>query len=172
LVHITHYTSPNYMDHPQVNIPWIHCRPIANFFTVQDFWATYAFPEKQSLPWSFHSVVNVFFTIKDFWTTLRFPWKNRVFPEIFHCTEYIFYHSRFLRNFAVALRNRVYPELTVLNIYFLSFRIFEATCACPGNRVCPENFRAGGGCHTPDPTPRTPMTGRDVISSVGVAAAA
>ena len=40
LVQIAHYTSPNYTNHPQVNI---HC--IENMFTVQDFWGTCACPE-------------------------------------------------------------------------------------------------------------------------------
>jgi len=43
LVQITHHISPNYTDHPQVNIHWIHC--IGNFFTVQDFWTTCACPD-------------------------------------------------------------------------------------------------------------------------------
>ena len=51
LVQITHDTCPNCADHPQVNIHWINC--IENFFTVQDFWATRACPEKQSSPWNF-----------------------------------------------------------------------------------------------------------------------
>ena len=50
LLQITHYTRPNYTDRPQMNI---HC--IEKFFTVHDFWATCACPEKkQSCPENFH----------------------------------------------------------------------------------------------------------------------
>jgi len=38
---------------------------------------------------------------------------------------YIFYLSGFLSNLRLPGKNRVCPEFTVLNIYFLSFRIFE-----------------------------------------------
>ena len=88
---------------------------------------------------------------------------------------------RFLSNFALALKNRGCREFTVLNIYFLLFRIFEqlalalqnraalkiftvlniffiiqgfwAICTCPENRVCPENFQARGAA-APPPPPR------------------
>jgi len=45
--------------------------------------------------------------------------------EIFHLIEYIFYHSAFMRNFALVLKSGVCPEFTVLNTYFLSFKIFQ-----------------------------------------------
>jgi len=73
LVQITHYTSPNYTDHPQVNMHWIHC--IENIFTVQDFWATCTCHEKQSCLKNF-TALNIFFIIQDFWATLRSPWKT------------------------------------------------------------------------------------------------
>ena len=81
-----------------------------------------------------------------FWTTCAGP-ENRGPPEIFHCIE-IFLSFRIFqqlalalkiltvlnilftfRNFeqlALALKNRVGPEFTVLNIYFLLFRILSS----------------------------------------------
>jgi len=40
---------------------------------------------------------------------------------------------------ALALKNRMCPEFTVLNIYFLSFRIFEQLALALKNN-CPEIF--------------------------------
>jgi len=100
LVQITYYTSPNYVDHPQVNVHWIHC--IEYSFTVQDFratwacpekfhcteytfyipdlWATCACPEKQ-LQCNFSLYWNIFI-IQDFWATCAYP-ENRVGSENF-----------------------------------------------------------------------------------------
>ena len=47
------HTIPNYTDHPQVNIRWIHCT--YNFFTVQDFWATCACLENRVGPENFQA---------------------------------------------------------------------------------------------------------------------
>jgi len=192
LFQITHYTNPNYTDHPQVNINWIHCTE--NFFTVrgswetlrlpwktelpwihcieftifiiQNFWATCACPEKQRLPWKF-LLYWIYFSHSGFLSNLRLPWKtvcleftvlnlhflsfrifeqlalalkNRVCPVNFHYIENIFYHSGFLSNFRLALKNRVSPEFTVLNICFLSFRIFEQLALALKNRVALKFF--------------------------------
>jgi len=40
-----------------------------------------------------------------------------------------------LEQLALALKNKVCPEFTVLNIYFLSFRIFEQLALALKNRV-------------------------------------
>ena len=57
---------------------WIYIKYTAlKLFTVQDFWATFACPEKQSC------------------------------PEIFHCIEYIFNHSGFLRNLRLSWKQRL-----------------------------------------------------------------
>jgi len=123
LVQITNYTSPC-TDCPQVNI---HC--IEHFFTVHDFWATCACPEKKELPWNFSltvlnilftfrifnnlrlpwkqfplkffTVLNILFTIQDFWATLCLPWN-------FSLYWIYFLHSGVLSNLHVlALKNRV-----------------------------------------------------------------
>jgi len=47
------------------------------FFTIQDFWATCACPEKQSLPWNF-SLHWVYFYHSRFLSNLRLPWKQNL----------------------------------------------------------------------------------------------
>ena len=84
LVQISHYTSPNYTNHPQVNIHWIE-----NFFTVHDFWASCACPEKTELPWKFSL----------YWIYLL-PF--RIFEQL-----------------ALALKNRVAQKYSLYWIYFL-----------------------------------------------------
>jgi len=147
LVEITNYTSPNYTDDLQVNI---HC--IENFFTVHDFWATCACPEKIELPWNF-SLYWIYFLHLGFLTTCAcpensFPWKfllywiyfllfrifeqlalalkNRVCPEIFPLYGTYFSHSEFWASCACAWKTELHWNFSsVLNMYFLSFRIFE-----------------------------------------------
>jgi len=64
------------------SLPWnFHCIEYV-FFIIQDFWATWACPEKQSRPGIFHSIEYVFFIIQDFWATSGCP-ENRVCPENF-----------------------------------------------------------------------------------------
>jgi len=159
VVEITHYTSPNYTDQPQVNIHWI--QRIENFFIVQDVSAICGCTEKQSCPGIFHSVEYIFrhsgflsnfalvlktelpwnfslywiyLYIQDFWATCACP-ENRValkieWPWKFSLHWIYFWHSGFLSNFVLALKNRVCPEFTVLK-YFLSFRIFEQLALAP-----------------------------------------
>jgi len=83
------YTGPNYTDHSQVNIHWIHC------INVQDFWATLRLPWKTEFALKFFTTLNIFFTerifeqkakcalnslywmyifiVQDFWTTCACP---------------------------------------------------------------------------------------------------
>ena len=73
LVQITNYTGPNCTDQPQVNI---HC--IENFFTVHDFWATCACPEKKSCPGIFHCIEYTFY-MQNFWAIcMRLHWKTEL----------------------------------------------------------------------------------------------
>jgi len=63
------------------NFPKLHRSPpieytlcIEHFFTVQDFWATCACPQKQSLPWNFSLYwINVLHS--GFLSNLHLPWK-------------------------------------------------------------------------------------------------
>jgi len=70
--------------------------------------------------------------------------KNRVCLVNFQCIEYIFYHTGFLSKFALALKNRVCPELTVLNIYILSFRIFDKLALALKTELVLEVLSRGG----------------------------
>ena len=56
-------------------VPWIHSTDYI-FFIIQDFWATSAFPEKQSFPDIFHCIKHVFFIIQEFWGTRACPEKK------------------------------------------------------------------------------------------------
>ena len=115
LVYITHYTNPNYTDRTQVNIHWIH--RIENIFTVQDFSATCACPERESFPRKFFTVLNIFFTIQDFWSTLCLPWKTE-FAQKLLAILIILFTFRIFEELALALKKRECPGFTVLNIYF------------------------------------------------------
>jgi len=112
----------------------VHC--IETFFTVHDFQATCACPEKTELPWKF-LLYWIYILHSGFLTTCACP-ENRVSPQIFHCIEYIFYHSGFLSNFVLALKNRVALEFfAILNILF-TFRNFEQlACASPEKQRVP-----------------------------------
>jgi len=55
----------------------------------------------------------------------------------------ILFTFRIFVQLALALKDRVCPEFTVLNVYFLIFRILNNL------RVCSEFFKPGGGCRAP-----------------------
>jgi len=85
-----------------------------NFFTAlkyflifQDFWATCACPEKQSLPW-IHCSEYIFLIIQNF-GQLALALKNRVSPKIFPCIEIFFIIQDFWASCACP-ENRVCPE--------------------------------------------------------------
>ena len=112
------------------------------FLSFQDFWASCACPEKQSVPW-IHCIEYIFSIIQDFWATCACPEKQSC-HEISHCIEYIFLSFKIFEQLALVLKNKVVPKFFSVLKYFLSLRIFEQLCACPENRVCPEIFQAGG----------------------------
>jgi len=63
--------------------------------------------------------------------------KNKVRLELTVLHVY-FYHSGFEQlALALALKNRVALKFFTVSIYFLSFRIFEASCACPEKQSSP-----------------------------------
>ena len=70
-------------------------RCIENFFTVHDFWATCAYPQKQSLPWI--QCIEYIFYIQDFLETCSCPEKQSV-PWYFSRYWIYFLHSGFLSN--------------------------------------------------------------------------
>ena len=101
------------------------------FFIIQDFWATCACPE------NFRCIEYIFY-YSGVLSNLRLPWKQSC-PGIFHCIEYTFYIQNFWVTCA-CLKNRGCPEVTVLNVYFLLFKIFEQLALALRNRVALEFF--------------------------------
>jgi len=96
-----------------------HCSEYT--FYIQDFWATCACPEKNRVPW-IHCTEYLFFIIRDFWATCTCPEKQSC-PGVFTVMKIRF--AFICEQLALALKNRGCSEFTVLNIYFLLFRIFE-----------------------------------------------
>ena len=81
-----------------LRLPWkqscpehFHC--IEYSFHIQDFWATCACPEKQSVPW-IHCIEYIFFIIQNF-EQHALALKNRICPENFHCIEIFFIFQHF-----------------------------------------------------------------------------
>ena len=73
---------------------------IEYIFYIQDFWATCACPEKQSVPW-------VIFIIQNFWATCACP-KKQSCPENFYSIEIFFIIQGF---WATYPESRVCPEI-------------------------------------------------------------
>jgi len=82
-------------------------------FYIQDFWATWACPEKQSVPW-IHCIEYIFLSFR----ILNKPalaLKNRICPEIFHCIEIFFIFQYFWATWSCP-ENRVCPEFFKLGV--------------------------------------------------------
>ena len=142
LVQITHYTNPNYTDHPQANIHWIHCDCIETFFIVQDIFEQLALALKSRVcPEIFHCIGYIFHH-SGFLSNLCFPWKTEFGLKIFAVLNILFTFTIF-EQLSFALINRAFPAFAILNIYFFIIQDFWATCACPENRVWLQNFQAG-----------------------------
>ena len=94
----------------------------------------------QITPKWIYIVLNIFtpFTIFE---QLALAMKKQSCPVTFHCVEYTFYIQNF-EQLALALKNRVALQVfTVLNMCFLSFRIFEQLAlALKKKQSCPEIF--------------------------------
>ena len=134
MVQTTHYTSPNCMDNPQVNMHWIHYSE--KFLTVQDFSATLRLRWKAELPRKF-SMYWIYVLHSGFLSNSRFSWKTEL-PWNFSLYWNIFYHSGFLCNFALALKSKVCPENFHCIEYTFTFSFFEQLALALKNRVCPE----------------------------------
>ena len=128
------------------------------------------------LPWKTEDVPNslylMYFLSFRILNILRLPWKTEFSLKLFTVLNIVF-TFRIFEQLVLSLKNRVCPEFTILNIYFLSFRIlnnlclpwktefslkfftvfeiffifqdFWATWAWPENRIGPEFFNPGGG---------------------------
>ena len=107
------------------SVPWSHCMEYI-FFDLQNF-------EKLPLALKFYNAWNIFYH-SGCLTNLRLPWKQSL-PWNFSLHWNIFYISGFLSNLHLPWKT-VCPEFTVLNIYFLTFKMltnlrlpWKAECA-------------------------------------------
>jgi len=119
-----------------VNIHWIHC--IEKFFIVQHFWTTCTCPEKQSYHWKFSLYWLYTFYHSGFLSNLHLPWKTDL-TWISSLYWNIFYHSGFLSNLRLPWKTELPWNFSLFWNIFITQESW-ATCACPENRVCPENF--------------------------------
>jgi len=103
-----------------------HCVEI--FFIFQDFWATCACPEKQSVPW-IHCIEYIFLIIQNF-EQHALALKNRVYPEIFHCVEIFF-------NFQDSWGTLRLPWKQSLSWNFLLYLIYFLHSGCLNNLRLP-----------------------------------
>jgi len=87
-------------------------------------------------------------------------------PESFHCI-YIFFIIQDFWATCACPENRICPELTVLNIYFLSFRIFEQHALALKAEFALKFFKTGVAVAPPDPPTRSPMALRYSQAYVG-----
>ena len=147
----SHYNqSTNYTDRPQVNI---HC--IENFFTVRDFWATSACPEKTELPWIF-SMSWIYFLRLGFLSNFAFALKNRGCRE-FTVLNIYFLHSGFLSNLRLPWKTELSLNFSLYWNIFLSLRVFEQLALALKTEFALQIFKPGARRALPDPPPRTPM---------------
>jgi len=81
------------------------------FFTIQDFWASCACPEKRVALKIFTVLIQFYHS--GFLSKLRLPWKQSL-PWI-HCIEHVFFIIQDFWATCACPENRACPELTVLN---------------------------------------------------------
>ena len=93
-----------------------------NIFIIQDFWATCACPEKQSVPWI--HLLNAYFSSLRIFEQLALALKNRVALKIFRCFE-IFFVIQDFEQLALVLKTKFAPKFFTGMKYYLSFRNFE-----------------------------------------------
>ena len=117
----------------------MNVRCIENFFTVQDFWATCACPEKQSLPWIF-SLYWIYLLHSEFLSNLPLPWKTECALNSLYWI-YIFYHSGFIATCVCPEKKFPWNFSLYWNIFYHSG--FLSNLRLPENRVCLEIFQAG-----------------------------
>ena len=106
-------------------------------FNHSEFWTTCAYPEKQSLSWNFSLRWNIFYLsgfLRSFGLALKTEFVMK-FLTVFN----IVFTFRMFQQLLFALKNRVCPEFTVLNMYFLSFKILN-NLRLPWKQSFPWNF--------------------------------
>ena len=117
------------------DLHWIHSIEYI-FLIIEDFWATCTCSEKHELPWNVSLYWIYIFHHSGFLSNLRLPWKTRVALISFSELKY-FYHSRFLSNLRLPWKIRVALKCSLYwNIFII--QDLWATCACPESRPCIE----------------------------------
>ena len=113
------------------SVSWIHC--IECIFYPSEFWTTCACPEKQSLPliFSLHWIT--------IFEELALVLKTKFFLKYFTVLNIVF-TLRIFEQLVLALKKRVCREFTVLNIYFFIIQNFKQPALALKNRICPESF--------------------------------
>ena len=110
---------------------------LSTFLYIQNFWATCACPEKQSLPWNF-SLYWIFFIIQFFWATCAWL-KEQNRPEIFTVLNIYFLSFRIFEQLALALKNSCPEIFHFIEIFFI-IHDFWATWDCSETQSLPWNF--------------------------------
>jgi len=87
LVQVTHYTSPNYTNHPK----WIYTEyTVLKIFFTSGFLSILRLPWKTEFSLKIFTVLNIVLTIQDFWATLRLPWKTEFALKLFTVFNILF----------------------------------------------------------------------------------
>ena len=107
----------------------------------------------------FFTVLNILLTL-GLLRNLCLPWKTEGALEFFIVLNMYFLSFRIFEQLALALKNRAALEFFTVLKYFFIIQDFWATSACPENRDCPEIFQTGGSGSPPRRPPRTPMSKR------------
>ena len=71
---------------------------------------------------------------------MRLPWNTEGALIFLTVLNMHFLWFRIFEELALAPKNRGWPEFTILNVFFLLFRIFEQLALALKNRGCPEIF--------------------------------
>ena len=134
---------------PENSFPWNFLLYWIYFLPFRIFEQLCACPEKQSCPRSFHCIEYTFY-IQEFWATcIHMPWKTEGALNSQYWL-YIFYHSGFLSNLRFHWKTELPWNFSLyLNMYFLSFRIFEQLAVALKTEFALKFFKPGGR-----PTPR------------------
>jgi len=129
---MTHYTSPNYTDRPQVNYT------VLKIFSQFTIWATCACPEKKTVAPKIFTIVNIVFTFRIF-NSFRLPWKQ-IFPWNFSLYWIYFLLFRIFEQRRLPWKKQSCPAIFhCIEIYFI-IQDFWAASALPEKESCPENF--------------------------------
>ena len=117
-------------------------------YTVLKIFSSFTIFEQLALALKFFTVWNILFTYRIL-SKLRLHWKTEL-PWNFSLYWICFSHSGVLSYLRLLWKAEgALNSLCWICIFY--FQEFWATCACPENKVCPENFQDRGGGSPPRP---------------------